>query len=80
MKNLKLLETLADIAYIAGYHQYYSGDSRMDMSGIIAWAHEFEAIHQNTDWDEENYMLTVEAFTKGKLKKESDLIFVFEGF
>ncbi len=70
MKNLKLLETLADIAYIAGYHQYYSGDSRMDMSEIIAWTMEFEAIHQDTDWDEENYMLAVEAFANGKLSRD----------
>ena len=67
MKNLKPHETLADIAYIAGYHQYYSGDSRMDMSEIIAWAHEFETMHQDTDGDEEDYMLAVEAFAKGKL-------------
>jgi len=67
MSDNKLLETLADIAYIAGYHQYYSGDSRMDISEMITWAKEFEAKHQDTDWDDENYMLAVEAFAEEKL-------------
>lgn len=64
-----LLEAVADIAYIAGHKKYYSGDSRQDMAAFISWAKEFEKIHHSTDWDQEDYMLAIEAFAESKLKK-----------
>lgn len=67
MTATKLLETLADIAYIAGSQHYYSGDSRSDMADFIHWANEFERLHRHTDWADEDYMLAVEAFAMGKL-------------
>lgn len=67
MDCAKLNETIADIAYIAGYRQHYSGNSRTDIAIYISWAREFESIHQYTDWDEDDYMLKVEEFTNYKL-------------
>lgn len=49
MGHQKLLETLADIAYIAGESKYFTGDSRADVNEFILWAREFEAHHRNTD-------------------------------
>ncbi|MDI6722452.1 MAG: hypothetical protein QMD97_02745 [Candidatus Aenigmarchaeota archaeon] len=72
MENVKLLETVADIAYIAGFHKYYSGNSRLDISEYIQWAVEFEKVHQKTDWDKADYMLLVEEFTENKMKAEKD--------
>lgn len=77
MKNMKMIETVADIAYIAGYHKYYSGNSRLDISEYIQWAVEFEKINQKTDWDEADYMLLVEEFTENKIKDEKDSSCIF---
>lgn len=62
MEN-KLLETIADIAYHFGQKGYYSGDSRADNANFIWWAKEFENSHKDTDWDNVDYMLTIEAYT-----------------
>jgi hypothetical protein len=35
MKKRKILETLADIAYIAGDMKYFSGDSRADINCLF---------------------------------------------
>lgn len=67
MISQKLLETLADISYIAGYEKYYSGDSRADIREYIWWAEEFERIHANTNWDKLDYILTIDAFTENKI-------------
>jgi len=70
MINTKTLETIADIAYIAGYHKYYSGDSRLDASQYIPWALEFEEINRKTDWDLSDYMLLIEEYTDRKMQTE----------
>lgn len=64
-----LLETLSDIAYIAGSRNYFSGDSRLDISEFISWAKEFENINTHTDWDKEDYILAVTAFAENKLNE-----------
>lgn len=69
--NQKLLETVADIAYHAGYDKHYSGDSRVDIMNFIWWAKEFESIHKDTDWESIDYMLTIDAYAKDKLEKET---------
>ena len=78
MNNLKLLETIADISYIAGYEKHYSGNSRFDISEYIWWAKEFEQIHKKTDWDNEDYMLAIEQFATEKIKQalNEDIAFV----
>ncbi|HEX2919765.1 MAG TPA: hypothetical protein VHO50_01235 [Bacteroidales bacterium] len=73
MGNLKLLQSIADISYIAGNEQHYSGNSRADVDSYISWAIEFEKIHKNTDWDCNNYMLLIEEFAYQKLCESKEL-------
>jgi len=68
MNNIKLIETIADISYIAGFKNHYSGNSRLDISEYILWAKEFEQIHKYTDWDNEDYILAVEQYAGEKIK------------
>lgn len=70
MNNI-LYETIADIAYTAGIHRYYSGDSRADMERFCYLANEFEHLYMNVDWhatDAPDYMECIDAFIKDKLK------------
>ena len=69
MNNIKLVETVADISYIAGYKQHYSGNSRFDIAEFILWAKEFEKIHKDTDWYNEDYMLAIELYANEKIKQ-----------
>jgi len=71
MQNLKLLETLANIAYIAGYKRYYSGTYQDDINEFISWATEFELMHKNTNWKKLNYRYAIEQFAKDKLSQFS---------
>lgn len=65
-----LLETLSDISYIAGELNYFSGDSRADISNFIIWAQEFEVIHGPTDWTEKDYIEEIRKFASMKIAKE----------
>lgn len=67
MNNQKLLETIADISFIAGEKNYFSGDSRADVYNFIYWANQFEQENSKTNWDEVDYRTTIENFTAGKL-------------
>lgn len=67
MKNHKLLETVADIAYQSAQLKFYSGDSRADVSEFIRWAIQFEKLNLNTDWNENDYILSIEKFTMEKV-------------
>jgi hypothetical protein len=68
-----LLETVADIAWIAGAKGYYSGNSRDDIQEFISWAQEFET-HKTTDKDGNekyfgtDYMDAVDDFTTKKIE------------
>lgn len=66
----KLLETIADIAYSAGHKGYYSGNSREDILNFIWWAKEFESYHKDTDWNNNDYLLTIEAYIEAKLTSQ----------
>jgi hypothetical protein len=74
MSKQKLLESVADIAYMAGNSRYYSGNSRIDISEFIYWAEEFEKKHKHTDWDQEDYLTEIISYTYSKLKKARKLI------
>lgn len=63
----KLFETIADIAYYAGFTKYYSGNSREDVNCFIYWAKEFELIHKETDWNVIDYLLCIDAFVNKKI-------------
>jgi hypothetical protein len=71
MENYKLLETVSDIAYQAGETNYFSGNSRTDVADFILWAKEFEAIHAQTNWLEQDYLLAVREFTQLKMAEAS---------
>jgi hypothetical protein len=72
MRKTKILETIADIAYIAGYHKYYSGDSRLDASLFLEWATEFEKLHHKTAWEQKDYISLIEEFTENKIKAKQE--------
>ena len=65
--NEKLLETVADIAYIFGELGYFSGDSRNDIQEIIFLAKEFEK--SSPDWYNNDYILEVSEFAYSKIKE-----------
>jgi hypothetical protein len=67
MNNYKLLETVADISFIAGQKKFYTGDSRADISNFIYWAKEFEKQNSKTDWDEVDYIISIENFATKKI-------------
>ena len=67
MKDDKLLETVADVAYIAGKNGYFTGDSRADISEFIRWAKLFEEKHKNTNWDQKDYLILIEEFVEGRI-------------
>ena len=68
VEDVKLFEAIADIAFMAGQKGFCSGDSRADIAEIISWAKEFEAMHEETDWDEVDYVAAIEAFVAHKLR------------
>ena len=74
MNDKKLLETVADISYIAGLKQHYSGNSRYDIAEFISWAKEFEKMHNGTDWDNEDYMLAIEQYANEKIKQATNTL------
>jgi hypothetical protein len=73
-RKTKIFETIADIAYISGYHKYSSGDSRLDATLFFEWAIEFEKNHKRTDWEQADYILLVEEFTVNKIKAEQESV------
>jgi len=71
IKPRLLLETVADIAYMAGAARYYTGDSRQDIQTFITWAQEFEAGVQIGDGEPSyeglEYMSAIERFFEKKM-------------
>lgn len=64
-------EALVDIAYEAGAQGFNpTGNSRDTIDTIIHWANEFTRQHQDTDWNEIEYLDTIYEFTEQKLKKQ----------
>jgi len=62
-------ETVADIAFTAGFIRYYSGNSREDIQTLINWAEEFDGrfnpdVNKDQDWDD--YMTAISAFMDEK--------------
>jgi len=67
MMDEKLIETVADIAYIFGSQGYFSGDSRADIQEVIYLAKEFEK--QNNDWEKVDYLNLIHDFSYSKLQE-----------
>lgn len=66
------LETVADIAFIAGAKRYHSGDSRQDVQDIITWAAEFEQWREvdaqgNETYHGKDYLTAIEEFALNKM-------------
>jgi hypothetical protein len=68
MENQKLMEVVADISFIAGEMEYFSGNSRADVSNFIFWAKQFQQHHAKTDWDEVDYILEIQEFAIKKIQ------------
>ncbi len=61
-------EVVADIAYECGARRLrISNDSRLRIETMLSWAREFGERHKDTDWDETDYIETIEAFISEKL-------------
>jgi len=71
MSKRKLMETVADISYIAGTKNYFTGDSRANISEFIFLAQQFEKAHKGTNWNEVDYISAVENFTREQLQMNS---------
>lgn len=64
-------EVIADIAYEAGAQGFRpTGNSRDTIDTIISWANEFTRHHQDTDWNEVEYLDAIYEFTDQKLKQQ----------
>jgi hypothetical protein len=75
----KMYETVADIAFEAGRHYYYSGNSREDMQHFIFLAEKFHKEYDkeiNADWEEvgKDYMDEIEKFIERELKPVKKLV------
>lgn len=73
-KTYSLCEAVADIALLAGQREFYSGDSRADISEFIRWAQEFEEINKGVEWgvtDGREYIDEIEKFAEEKMKEFS---------
>lgn len=63
-------EALADLAYMAGHERLRLNDnSRVIIDTLIDWAEEFQKLHKETDWDEVDYMETINHFYEKKSKE-----------
>ncbi|WP_182423868.1 hypothetical protein [Bacteroides fragilis] len=65
-------EVLADIAYNAGAEHLadkYEIDSRALVKEMVSWADSFMKLHRYTDWEKNDYILTIDAFAEQKIKQ-----------
>ena len=68
---LKLRESIANIAYIAGVQHYYSDDSVQDVNDFISWAEEFEKINcDRCEDDDFDYLIEIDEFTHDKIREK----------
>ena len=66
-----LCQAVADIAFLAGRSDYYSGNSRGDIACFIAWAQEFEELTEGAQWgvnSEKEYIDAITEFALNKMK------------
>jgi len=74
--DTRLLETVADIAWLAGRVRHHRGDSREDVQTYVSWAREFEAgrtilpdgtEHYPGNSGQHDYMSAISDFATAKL-------------
>jgi hypothetical protein len=68
MKDQKLLEIIADVAYMFGENNFFTGDSRADIQTMIYLAKEFESINFKEKWINKDYIEEIQKFTLEKLE------------
>lgn len=68
-KEEQLQEVIADIAFNAGSMRPEDINSRHLISCVIIWAKEFQQMHSETDWEETDYISTIDAYAAEKLKE-----------
>lgn len=69
-----LIDAIADIAFYAGSIKYYSGDSRADIYHFINLAEEFAKLHHKTDWEEIEYIDTIDAYMDDKFAEYKEIV------
>lgn len=70
VSNYERDEVLLDIAINMDFERLkikYNFDSRDLVRAMMSWTDEFIKIHQNTDWEETDYFLTVDDFSDQRL-------------
>jgi hypothetical protein len=73
----RLLETVADIAYLAGAKRFHSGDSREDVTYFISLAEQFETLrrvdaNEVETYNGKDYLTAIEEFAFEKLNLRHD--------
>ena len=72
-RSLKLMQSIANIAYIAGVQNYYSDDSVQDVLDFIAWAEEFERTNQHRYEDDDfDYLIEIDKFMDDKFREKRE--------
>lgn len=73
------METVIDVAINLGQQfgadsgmMGYFPDSRSWTDTVLLWANEFNTLHESTDWDEQDYIETVDEFFARKFKEHVD--------
>ncbi len=70
-RTYQLCEAVADIAFLAGTRNYYSGNSRKDIEDFIHWAEEFEQFWKNKEWGaddtDDDYIDEISKFAEQKI-------------
>lgn len=68
-KEEQLQEVIAYIAFNASPMRSEDINSRHLLSCVIIWAKEFLQMHSETDWEETDYVRTIDAYAEKKLKE-----------
>jgi hypothetical protein len=72
-QNYNFLEVVAELAMLLGIMGYYpEQDSREQRASIISHAKTFCELHQNTNWDNEDFVLIIDKFANDIYLKWAD--------
>ena len=64
-----MLETLFQITYEMGFQKFYSGNTMADMATAIEMAQRFEQEHKDTDWDNEDWLLAIDNYSRHSIQQ-----------
>lgn len=68
------MEVLYDLTWNLTHHEITAGgelfsDSRERFSTLMAWTSEFQRLHAHTDWEQNNYLLTIDAYFNQRIRE-----------